>query len=291
VWMQPVPIGEPPGHVVGPSRHVEAYVLTPAKLGRAFSDAGSTFEFDLEDAVGDWTYRDDGEYHDLPVHIVPPEVREGFVRKVFGLVGAQLLVIAVLAGPILCVDAVRLYVVRSRVVWLPAFLGAIACVFDMTPRPELGKRYPTNYYLLAALTAGQAMLVGSVAAAFALPSVLLAVVIAGLAVLAVTIYGLATKRDLTAGSSCVVGILLLSGLTSFVFLFFPLTPADHILLAVGGALCFLGFLVLDVRRIAAGEHRQSYAIDDYVFAAMTVYLDLLGVFRAALELVRARCER
>ena len=42
----------------------------------------------------------DGEFAGLPVHLVPQEIRNAFVRKVFSIVGLQLLLTVAIAAPL-----------------------------------------------------------------------------------------------------------------------------------------------------------------------------------------------
>ena len=51
-----------------------------------------------------------------------------------------------------------------------------------------------------------------------------------------------------------------------------------------GALLFGGYIVYDTQLIIGGKHRNKFAIDDYVFAAINIYLDVINEFLYLLEL-------
>ncbi len=94
-----------------------------------------------------------------------------------------------------------------------------------------------------------------------------------------TIYAWTSRRDFSAwGSFLVVGLWVLIG-TSLLNMFFRNQTAG---LWVAGAtvLIFGGLLVFDTWRL-----RNVYGPDDYVPAAVNIYLDLLNMFLAVLRLL------
>ena len=97
-----------------------------------------------------------------------------------------------------------------------------------------------------------------------------------------TAYAFISRRDVSAwGSFFVVGLWVLIG-TSLLNLFFQNQSAS---LWIAGAtvLVFSGMLVYDTWRL-----RNQYGPDDYVIAAVQIYLDLLNMFTAILRLLGGR---
>ncbi len=94
-----------------------------------------------------------------------------------------------------------------------------------------------------------------------------------------TAYAFLSRRDFSAwGSFFVVGLWVLIA-TSLLNMFFQNTTAS---LWIAGAtvLVFSGMLVYDTWRI-----RNQYGPEDYVLAAVQIYLDLLNLFMAILRLL------
>jgi len=94
-----------------------------------------------------------------------------------------------------------------------------------------------------------------------------------------TIYAWVSRRDFSAwGSFFTVGLFVLIA-TSLLNMFFQNATAS---LWIAGAtvLVFSGLLVFDTWRI-----RNVFGPDDYVQAAVTIYLDLLNMFLAILALL------
>lgn len=94
-----------------------------------------------------------------------------------------------------------------------------------------------------------------------------------------TTYAFTSRRDFSAwGSFFMVGFWVLLA-TSVLNLFFQNQTA-HLWLAGGTVLVFSGLLVFDTWRL-----RNAYTPDDYIIAAVRIYVDLLNMFMAILTLL------
>jgi FtsH-binding integral membrane protein len=97
-----------------------------------------------------------------------------------------------------------------------------------------------------------------------------------------TAYAFISRRDFSAwGSFFMVGLWVLIG-TSLLNLFFR-NPAMDLWLAGVTVLVFSGLLVFDTWRI-----RNVYGPDEYVPAAVQIYLDLLNLFLGILRVLGGR---
>ena len=97
-----------------------------------------------------------------------------------------------------------------------------------------------------------------------------------------TLYAFVSRRDFSAwGSFFMVGLWVLLG-TMFLNFFFR-NPAMDLWLAGITVLVFSGLLVFDTWRI-----RNVFGPDEYVGAAVTIYLDLLNLFLGILRVLGGR---
>lgn len=97
-----------------------------------------------------------------------------------------------------------------------------------------------------------------------------------------TVYAFVSRRDFSAwGSFFVVGLWVLIAV-SLLNMFFR-NPAMDLWLAGVTVLVFSGLLVFDTWRI-----RNVYGPNEYVAAAVTIYLDLLNLFMAFLRILGRR---
>jgi FtsH-binding integral membrane protein len=97
-----------------------------------------------------------------------------------------------------------------------------------------------------------------------------------------TLYAFVSRRDFSAwGSFLIVGLWVLIG-TMLMNLFFQNAAVDLWLASVA-VLLFSGLLVFDTWRL-----RNFYGPDEYVGAAVQIYLDLLNMFMAVLRVLGNR---
>ena len=97
-----------------------------------------------------------------------------------------------------------------------------------------------------------------------------------------TLYAFVSRRDFSAwGSFLMVGLWVLIG-TSLLNLFFQ-NQVANLWLASVTVLLFSGLLVFDTWRL-----RNIYGPDEYVGAAVQIYLDLLNIFMAILRVMGNR---
>jgi FtsH-binding integral membrane protein len=97
-----------------------------------------------------------------------------------------------------------------------------------------------------------------------------------------TLYAFVSRRDFSAwGSFLMVGLWVLIG--TMVLNFFFQNAAVNLWLASVSVLLFSGLLVFDTWRL-----RNHYGPDEYVGAAVQIYLDLLNMFMAILRILGNR---
>jgi FtsH-binding integral membrane protein len=97
-----------------------------------------------------------------------------------------------------------------------------------------------------------------------------------------TIYAFVSRRDFSAwGSFLIVGLWVLIG--TMLLNFFFQNEAISLWLSSVAVLLFSGLLVFDTWRL-----RNFYGPDDYVGAAVQIYLDLLNIFMAILRVTGNR---
>ncbi len=109
-----------------------------------------------------------------------------------------------------------------------------------------------------------------------------AAALTGSAFTVLTAYAWISKRDFSAwGSFFIVGVWVVIA-ASLINLFFQNQTA-HLWLAAATVLIFSGLLVFDTWRL-----RNVYGPDDYMMAAVQIYLDLLNMFMAILALLGGR---
>jgi len=85
-----------------------------------------------------------------------------------------------------------------------------------------------------------------------------------------------TKYDFTGAGPYLLAAVLVLFIFSIVLVFVAESDITRMAFGALGTLIFSMFLVYDVQLIVGGKHKKyQYEVDEYVFAAMSVYLDIV----------------
>lgn len=224
------------------------------------------------------------------------EIRKGFIRKVYGIVGAQLLLTALVAYPVASMghqEATR----NNGWIQVVCFILCLGNILALICCLETTRKYPLNYAILFGLTLGNGGLVGLACQLYTAPSIILAVSLTAVTLLSLTLYAAFGGKDLTDITD--MSIYLFTGLMVLCFSMFFLSimqligfdlPWVQKLIAVCGTVLFSFYIVFDTQMIMGGYggHKMEFSLDDYVFAALNLYLDIINLFMYILQIVGSR---
>jgi len=185
-------------------------------------------------------------------------------------------------------EGFRAFAESHMYLFIIAFVVTLITMYSLVCYPELARSVPTNYILLFLFTFGESYLVANMTMYFTTKSVLLASLLTAAIVIALTIYAFKTETDFTyAGGSLFVMLSALMVVSLFA-MFFQSKILDMIIAFVSA--CLFGmYLIYDTQLIIGGEGKAaSYSIDDYVLAAMNVYIDIIQLFIEILRLIGDR---
>lgn len=206
----------------------------------------------------------------------------GFIRKVYGILSAQLILTAIVCSfPLLLGDSYKTFVVEHVGLLIMAIVAIFTCIIALTCC-GMHRSVPANYILTLVFTLSEAYLVSIICARYDPPTVLTAVVMTASIVVALTIYAITTKTDFTA-----MGGILLCALVAFAFfglfsIFFG--AAMKIFYCTLGVILFGIYLVFDTQMIV-GKHGYQYSKEDYILAAINLYLDIIQIFIYILQIL------
>lgn len=221
------------------------------------------------------------------------EIRRNFVRKVYGILAVQLVATTALAYPVATLSKEELKVAGPPISCL-AFSCLIATLCSLQCCGEFLRVYPWNYWILSILTFANGLLVGLVCTAYTAPSIVLAVGITAATFFGLTIYAWTTKSDVTGFGMYLFAALLVLLVASFALSMMQLfgleMPLFQKAIAVMGSMIFAFYIVFDTQMMLGswGGHKMEFSIDDYAFAALNLYLDIINFFLYILEIVGTR---
>jgi len=225
---------------------------------------------------------------------VPIEIRQRFVRKVYSILTAQLLLTSIISIGLQSMDTA--WMKSHMYIMYLAIVMAFATVCMMGCCNVAAKKCPVNYMLLFAFTVFEGILIGFVSAAFTWQSVGLATGVTFVVFVALSFYAFHTDSDFTglqpymyALSFCIAAFGMFFGVVNI-----AMVEVSYMTLLydfVGVAL-FSCFIIFDTQLILGewGGHRNQFNVDEYAFAALTVYLDILNFSLFFVQLLGERRE-
>ncbi|CAK0855964.1 unnamed protein product [Prorocentrum cordatum] len=185
-------------------------------------------------------------------------IRNGFVRKVYGILGAQLVATAVIGRIIMSVgDSLQESTVLFLLFMSLAISVAMMCVFMC--RPDMMRKSPSNYICLGLYTLAMGIMVGFISAQYTQESVLIALGITCLVVVGLTAFACQTTYDFTGcGPYLFCACLVLMGfsftlwIASIAGLHGPAFQTARLVYSAMGAMLFSA-----VSQLAAGEQKGA----------------------------------
>eukprot|EP00386_Alphamonas_edax_P010581 GDKI01034038.1.p1 GENE.GDKI01034038.1~~GDKI01034038.1.p1 ORF type:complete len:242 (-),score=67.06 GDKI01034038.1:197-922(-) len=215
-------------------------------------------------------------------------IRRGFVRKVYGILAVQLAITVAIAAPLVYSAKAQMWLAANMWVLGLAVATTLITMLVMVCIPSTARSFPGNFIMLFLFTASEGLLVGVAASAYTVPSVILALSMTVLITLGLTVYAFTTKDDFTGAGPYLFAFLWGMIIFGFFLFFFP-SPFAHKLYAGMGAILFCMYIVYDTQLIMGGRnHRFQFGVDDYVFAALNIYLDIIQLFLYLLKLFGER---
>ncbi|XP_058085539.1 protein LIFEGUARD 2-like [Magnolia sinica] len=214
-----------------------------------------------------------------------PQLRWAFIRKVYAILSIQFLMTLAVASIVISVDRISNFFAHSAAgigVYIAISIFSFIVLFLLY---LCHQKHPWNLLLLALFTVSISFQVG-LACAFSSGKVVLeAVILTTVIVVSLTLYTFwAASRGHDFGF---LGPFLFAGLMmlmifSFIQIFFPLGKISTMIFGAVAALIFCGYIIYDTDNLI-----KRYSYDEYIVAAVSLYLDIVNLFLALLQILNA----
>ncbi|KAL3274592.1 hypothetical protein HHI36_015973 [Cryptolaemus montrouzieri] len=217
------------------------------------------------------------EFEDDRYVFTDETIRRAFVRKVYSILMVQMLVSLGVIVWFLYDVRVRFYVETNMWPFLVAFGVTFVVLIALMCCGDVRKKAPMNFILLGIFTVAESFILATISAMFNSKTVMLAVGITAIVFLGLTIFSFQTKWDFTmsGGFLCVALVVLL--VFGLIVMFFPGRTMILIYSSLG-ALIFGFYIVYDTQLLMGGEHQLSISPEEYIFAVLALYLDIVNFF-------------
>ena len=198
-------------------------------------------------------------------------IRRKFATKVFGIVLAQ---IALTTAVILACFKFTFFAMLSESLRAIFAIGSIGTLLALFWSRSLARRVPVNYLLLTLFTVCQSFILFS-SILFIEPAVLMMSLVYLLAIFScLCIFSYNTSSDFTSPTFNFKFLFLQLGL-SILLLFVRI---EGIFMVIVFGLIFSTYIIIDLQLIF-GKKNILHSTDDYVVAAITLYTDLIELFK------------
>ena len=227
-----------------------------------------------------------GSDNEMGEEVYQAQVRAGFIRKVYGILSIQLLMTF---GTVLLFQLnpfksfIKLHqnlagntLIFCSLAFIVLFLILICC-------RNLSRTVPYNYYFLFAITICESLACGIISSIYSFQIVATALALTIITTLVITFYACTTKTDISyyrMGIYIVFSQVFMIGLIAMLFRIDALYTAYTFLMTIVIGL----YLVYDTQLIM-GKFGVAYSVDDYIFATLEIYMDIIRLFLLILRIV------
>ncbi|XP_070705903.1 fas apoptotic inhibitory molecule 2b isoform X2 [Pempheris klunzingeri] len=214
-------------------------------------------------------------------------IRRTFIRKVYAILMVQLLVTVAIVGLFSFCAPVRFYIQTHPGLYMASYLMFFITYIALTCCGDLRRQFPWNVMFLVLFTLSMAFMMGFVSSFYNTKSVVLCLGITAVVCLSVTIFSFHSKFDITSCQGVLFSlcmVMLLCAITMSIVVPFGYVPWLHALYAVAGAILFTLFLAFDTQ-LLLGNKRYAISPEEYIFATLSIYLDIIYLFSFLLQIL------
>jgi hypothetical protein len=229
----------------------------------------------------------------LPYEQVQTQVRvNSFIRSVYNWMAAGLALTAATAYTVAGSEALLQLIYGNPLVLMGLVIGELALVFGISARiGRMQASTATGLFVLYAVLNGATL--AAIFLAYTSASIASTFFVCAATFVACSIYGMATKRDLTSlGSFMFMGLIGIL-IASLVNMFLRSAGMDMIISYIG-VIVFVGLTAYDTQKLKAMALGQPDGLDAAVvrkgaiLGALTLYLDFINLFLMLLRILGTR---
>lgn len=213
-------------------------------------------------------------------------IRQAFIRKVFLVLTVQLMVTFSFVAIFTFVEDAKLFVRMNPWTYYVSYAIFFVSLIVLSCCGEFRRKHPWNLIALSILTLSLSYMVGMIASFYNTDTVIMAVGITAVVCFTVVLFSLQSKYDFTSCRGVLFVCLIVLVLFSILCIFFR-NKVLHIVYASLGALLFTCFLAVDTQ-LLLGNKKLSLSPEEYIFAALNLYTDIINIFLYILALVGRR---
>ncbi|CAI2172479.1 2500_t:CDS:2 [Funneliformis geosporum] len=204
-------------------------------------------------------------------------VRLAFMRKVYSILFAQLFLSTFTAGFMIYNKNLKDWVQTNTWAFFVAFFASFVFILLLAWKR---RSYPLNYVFLTGFTLLESYTVGTAVTFYDQELVLQALIMTTGIFVGLTLFTFQSKWDFSGMAPYLFGGLWIVIIVGFVAIFLPFNRTFDLILAIGTALLFCGFIIYDTFNIM-----NRLSPEEYIVASVDLYLDFVNLFLAILRIL------
>ncbi|KAI3460906.1 hypothetical protein Pfo_017569 [Paulownia fortunei] len=220
-----------------------------------------------------------------PMMLESPELRWSFIRKIYTIVSIQLLLTIAVAALVVTVHPISHFFATTRAGLVLYIVLVITPFVVLCPLYSYYQRHPLNYILLGLFTVSLAFAVGLTCSYTSGKVILESVILTAVVVVSLTLYTFwAAKRgqDFNFLGPFLFGAVVVLMLFALIQILFPLGKVSVMIYGCLASIIFCGYIIYDTDNLI-----KRYTYDEYIWAAVALYLDVINLFLSLLTIFRA----
>ncbi|KAJ3209619.1 Transmembrane BAX inhibitor motif-containing protein 4 [Entophlyctis luteolus] len=207
-------------------------------------------------------------------------IRLNFVRKVYSILAAQFALTTIVSTLFMYNQNIKHFVQSNSFVFLLSAVGGLATLIALM---IYRRQEPINRYLLALFTAFESYSVGVVCTLYESETVLQAVILTFVVFIGLTLFTLQSKMKFDGMAPFLFSSLWVLIFASLLEIIFPFSRTVDLIIAMASAVIFSGYIVFDTYMLF-----NRLTEDDYIVAAVELYLDVVNLFLSILRILGSR---
>ncbi|KAL5561735.1 hypothetical protein UlMin_031482 [Ulmus minor] len=220
-----------------------------------------------------------------PMMLESPELRWAFIRKIYSILTIQLLATIAVAAVVVSVHPIARFFTTTGAGLALYIVLIITPFIVLCPLYYYSQKHPVNYLLLGIFTISLAFAVGLTCAYTSGKVILESVILTTVVVVSLTLYTFwAAKRghDFNFLGPFLFGAVIVLMVFAFIQILFPLGRISVMIYGCLASIIFCGYIVYDTDNLI-----KRYSYDEYIWAAVSLYLDIINLFLSLLTIFRA----
>ena len=213
-------------------------------------------------------------------------VRNGFIRKVYSILSVQL-IITFGAVFLFQIPSIKFFIFKNQSlagnILVFCSLAFLTLFLILACNRNLSRTVPYNYYILFAITLCESLVCGIVSSLYSFQIVATALALTIISTLAITFYACTTKTNFSyyrMGMFIVFSQLFMIGLIASLFRLQALYALYTLLMTI-----MIGIYLVYDTQLIMGKFGVGYSVDDYIFATLEIYMDIIRLFLLILRIV------